>query len=395
MKHPTSIEIVDYRKGKLPSERAQEIEKHLSVCDSCLQAWEELEAVEAYLAAWEDPPVSEAFAEDAIQTIMCNETTHDLNLTGDLNDGWRGNLWFRRIVLAAGAVAATLLFQALVWNPLATPTTFRTILNLVPQALALTSEQAVPDTILVLTLYPDNTFSTSLLTGQYELEDLITELGGLVEKGRFKELFIVGTDIDNPVTFKTEKLQPLLEKLGIDSFTIGTGVVALETARELTATITLPLQMHRSLRSSLQITGIEPLVVSHVIQPTLPLIHLDPITLELTTHKLRLTPTVRVTPTRVRVRTRDYPDASLLADLLAPSQAVLTVNPDGTVLIDRAVIPEEELERSLRRLHLLNPGISLLILVREDAGPDDPGYRVMRIARRLGMSVSVKKVRDP
>ena len=455
MKHPTSIELVDYRKEKLPPERAQEIEEHLSVCDSCLQAWEELEAVESHLAAWEDPPVSETFAANAIQTIMYKEATHALNLTGDLNDGWRGNLWFRRIVLTAGAVAATLLFQVLVWNPLATPSTFRTILNLVPTAFAHTSEQAVPDTVLVLTLNSDNTFSTSLLTGQYELEDLITELSDLVEKGRFKKLLIVGTDVDNPVTFRTEKLQPLLEKLEIDSFMIGTGVVALETAGELTATIALPLNLdvshfHFSPDSLYQfssdslLTGyvsldtidyrvpyvdsfysptpiysqsvgsfislpvaslyfgdplytsplefLSPIIDFTILQPQS---FLSPFSLEIKAHRLGLDPSVRVTPGRVRARTRVYPDEVLLADLLSPSQAILTVNTDGSILFNRAVVPERELERALRRLRLLNPRISLLILVREEAGSDDPGYKVMEIAKRLGMSVSIKKVRDP
>ena len=399
MKHPTSIELVDFRQGKLPPEQALDIEHHIADCDICSRECNELAVIETHIAAWKDPPVSETLVADTMRILQLSKTVPDLNLTGNLNDGWRGNLWFRRIVLAAGAVAATLLLQVLVWNPLATPTKFRAIINLIQEAFALTSEQAVPDTILVLTLHPDNTFSTSLLTGQYELEDLITEMGDLVETGRFKELLIVGTDVDNPVNFRTEKLQPLLENLGIDSFTIGTGVVALDTARELTATMALPLRLDissfRFSADSLYSRPFEflsPTIDFTILQPQT---FLSPLSLEIKPHLLRLTPTVGITPSRIGLITRAYPAEVLLADLLSPSQAILTVNTDGNILIDRAVVQEGEFERALRRLQLLNPEISLLILIREDAGPDDPGYKMMEIAKRFGMSVSVKKVKEP
>ena len=402
MNHPISTELVDFRRGTLPPDRTLEIEEHLKTCDSCSQEYEELKAIETHLGAWEDPQLSTAFVVDTMGLIRLDESIRGRQLRGSQPVGWRGNLWLRRGALAAGTVAVTILFQTFVWNPFGAPDSIRAVFRLTPVAYAITSGEAVPDTILVLTLNQDLYLSTPLLPGQFgfdELKDLASALDSLGETGQFRSLFVVGPDADNPVTFRTEMLQPLLDALGIDSISTGTGVVALENRGEWTAWITMPLQMPTlSLNQTLTFNRL----ISIPLEARTPLysapLSLNPLTLDISLDKWRwwrYSPTIRVTPSILKQRSIANLNVALLADLLSSSQAILTVNTDGNIIINRAVIPEYELRQALMRLRLLNPRISVLVLVREDAGTDDPGYRVKEIIERLGIRVSVLIIRDP
>ncbi len=408
MNHPISTELVDFRRGTLPPDRTLEIEEHLKTCDSCSQEYEELKAIETHLGAWEDPQLSTAFVVDTMGLIRLDESIRGRQLRGSQPVGWRGNLWLRRGALAAGTVAVTILFQTFVWNPFGAPDSIRAVFRLTPVAYAITSGEAVPDTILVLTLNQDLYLSTPLLPGQFgfdELKDLASALDSLGETGQFRSLFVVGPDADNPVTFRTEMLQPLMDALGIDSISTGTGVVALENREEWTAWITPPLQMHAQLLNQSLLFN-QTLLLNQLIVPSLetamPLLTqsllLNPLTLDISLDKWRwwrYSPTIRVTPSILKQRSMANLNVALLADLLSSSQAILTVNTDGNIIINRAVIPEYELRQALMRLRLLNPRISVLVLVREDAGTDDPGYRVKEIIERLGIRVSVLIIRDP
>ncbi len=125
---------------------------------------------------------------------------------------------------------------------------------------------------------------------------------------------------------------------------------------------------------------------------------LHPLTLDISLDKWRwwqYSPTIRFSPGRIEQRAMANLDEALLADLLSPSQAILTVNTDGNILINRAMIAEHELQRTLRRLQQLNPDLSLVVLIREDAESQDHIFRVMEVARRLGIRVSERGVKYP
>jgi len=445
MKHPTSAELLDHRKGELPSEHTVEIEEHLQVCDSCREEWKGLEAMETYLAAWRDEEVSGTFVEDTMSIVGLEETAHGLTRSEPSSRTW--GLWSRRAALAAGAVAATLLFQTIVWNPLGGPITFRAIFDLTPTAAAAPADQAVPDTVLVLTVHPDETFSVPMLTGRYELDDLVRELTERVEKGTFTSILLLGTDAENPVTVCLKDLQPLLDEFGIETINAGKGVVSLDVAEEITARFQVPvriqsvplivsrldslrpyvalnLQRGVPLRDSLLAYVVRDSSRAYVVRDSLiRAVKFNPVVLEMTPQRMRLKPGVRIRPSSVRVYVRGDSarttvledavrifvtttevrdavagviEAALLDSLHAPVRAVLTVTPDGIVLMNRAAIPLEEIEDTLKRLRELNENISILILIPKGKGEDDPGYELAEIARRVGiMSVIVKKVKDP
>lgn len=436
MKHPTSAELLDHRKEELPPEHAVEIEEHLQVCDSCREEWKALEAMETHLAAWKDEEIPNTLVEDTMRVVDLEETAQSLNRSGSSSRTWR--LWSRRAALAAGAIAATLLFQTIVWNPLGGPITFRAIFDLTPTAFALPADQAVPDTVLVLTAHPDETFSTPLLTGQYELDDLVRELTGRIEKGTFTRILLLGTDAENPVTVCMKDLQPLLDELGIESINVGEGVVSLEVTEEIVARVRLPVIIQNLRTIVSHRDSLRPYVAlnlqmsaarrdsfrAYVVRDSLiKVLEVTPIVLEMTPQRLRVKPYVRIRPSSVRVYVRrdsartiviedsvralvtttevrdavaGVTEAALLDSLHAPVRAVLTVTADGMVLMNRAAFPLEEIEEALKRLLELNKDISILILIPKGKGEDDPGYELAEIARRVGiMSVIVKKVKNP
>lgn len=413
MSHPDSSELLDYRKGELPDERAREIEEHLEQCGECRAEWEALGRLERHLSAWGDEAATESFIEDTLE-LMEHEGVLETDLPGSGKRKVRSTpvLWFRRSVLAAGAIAATLLFQTLVWNPFSGPVTFHTFLSLAPTASAMPAGQAVPDTVLVLTLHPDKTLSTTLLTGQYEVDELIEELTARVEKGRFKTVLLLGTDPGEPVTFQTDKLQPLLDELEISELKVGEGVAAYTAVdvgeiREVVTRVAVPVETFEVQPrihyvyvsrpdSSYRLVTSDSMRVAVIYQDSLRVRNY------MVAHPIEVQITPRVENRRVRLRTppmvavyiRDTHAEAMLDSLLSPKQAVLTVGEGGMVLMNTAAVPIENIEESLKHLIERNPDISIVILVREDRGEDDPGYRLVEIANRLGItSITVKKVK--
>lgn len=64
------------------------------------------------------------------------------------------------------------------------------------------------------------------------------------------------------------------------------------------------------------------------------------------------------------------------------------------VLMNRAAVPIEEIEESLKNLKDYNSEVSLLILIPEGSGSGDRGYNIVKIANRLGIiKVSVKTIK--
>lgn len=80
--------------------------------------------------------------------------------------------------------------------------------------------------------------------------------------------------------------------------------------------------------------------------------------------------------------------------LIEVGSAVLTVTDSGIVLMNRAAVPIEEIEESLKNLKDYNSEVSLLILIPEGSGSGDLGYNIVEIANRLGIiKVSVKTIK--
>lgn len=216
MNHPDSAELIELHRGELPEDRAKAVEEHMRSCEKCHEEWKALGVLEQHLAEWHDISVSPSFVEETMEMTESERLASVAAIMGGKTRAASAYRWLRRFSLAAGAVAASFIFQAMVWNPLGTPGTFRAVFDLIPVAIALPAGQAVPDTVLVLTLYDDDTFETALLEGRFEVEDLIDELISIIDQGRYTKIVLVGKDPDAQVTFRLDKLQRLLDEFEIN-----------------------------------------------------------------------------------------------------------------------------------------------------------------------------------
>lgn len=412
MRHPDPSDLLDHRKGELPEEHAREIEFHLELCDECRAEWEAYGSLEERLGAWQPEDSRGEFA---------NETLRRLDSEGMIPTGRLGpregsrslSRWGRRAALATAVIAATLLFQVMVWNPFGEPTPFRAIISLTSPAYAMSAGQAVPDTILVLTVYHDETMSTRVIPGRYEIEELIDELIAILQPGQYTEILVVGDDPENPVSISTSDLDPLTEALDISTVRFGEGIVAFERIRnEILARIQVPV--HTVLREQVVRAAVsDSLQRTVVMLGGVPVIASIPdsllsgaIEIRMTPQRLRIQPRVRVNvvpqveiaQSIVTQQIRERIIETLHNSLSVPIRAVLIVNEAGLVLLDRAAVPVDEVEGALRRLKERNPEITLLILIHEGGEEDDPGYLLVKIANELGIErITIKKVKkeDP
>ncbi len=423
MRHPDPSDLLDHRKGELPEEHAREIELHLELCDECRAEWETYGSLEQRLGAWQPEETRGALANKTLQRLDREEMLPS-GRAEPVTRSRRLPRWARRATLATVAVAASLLFQAMVWNPFGELAPFRAIISLTSPAYAMSAGQAAPDTILVLTVHQDKTMSTRVIPGSHEIDELIDELIALLQPGQYTEILVVGDDPENQVTISTSDLDPLTEALEISSVRFGEGIVAFERIRnEILAYVQVPVHTIRT-----------DYVIRHaLIDSVRAAVDLDMDragTLHLVADSLRViiarsalvvdslltgTVEIRMTPQRLRIqpqiRVNVIPHIEIAQSIIGqqiieriiearidslsvPIRAVLTVNKDGLVLLDRSAVPVDEVEGALRRLKDRNPGIALLILIPEGSGEDNPGYLLVKIARDLGIEkVTVKKVK--
>jgi len=422
MNHPDSAELTELHRGELLEDRVRAVEEHLRTCEKCHEEWKALGVLEQHLAEWHDTSVSPSFVQETMEMVETERSTPVTEIKGYKTRAAFAYRWLRRFSLAAGAVAASLLFQAMIWNPLGTSGTFTAVFDLIPAALALPAGQAVPDTVLVLTLYNDDTFETALLEGRYEVEDLIDELLSIVDRDRFRKIVLVGKDPDAPMTFRLDKLQRLLDELEINNLVVGEGVMGLQITEDRVARVSVPVSVRAFRNIYTDQDSSRAYVIIHP-DSIRPIVEIRPIEVELSPLKLKIRPYIRLVRPDVRISIlEDSLRTILISDslrtiisrairpvevatlsgeisfnsLTAASNAVLTVTEDGIVLMNRAAVPIEEIEESLKNLMDYNTEISLLILIPGGSENESGklGYNIVEIANRLGIiKVSVKEIK--
>jgi hypothetical protein len=400
MKHPSSNELHDCRRGELPVERALEIESHLRECASCRREWQDLQSMESRLEAWEDRPVPPDFTDRTMRALE-----RDLG-------GWTGEtvvgrnrrpllrLWVRRIATAAAVVGATLLFQAGVWSPLPTTANIQAVFALAPSAVAEPADQAVPDSVLVLTAHPEHKYSVGFLEGTFTIEELVDRLEGRSDLVRYKSVKVVGADPDEPVTIHDEEFDPLLELLGSSSLTFGEGVMRFITIRDLNARVSgrvthievkprVAVLLADSTRSyiKIDIAGHDSTIVTRGVAT------LRGRDFEIITERDPESGRVRLVP-RIHVEIREDPDAETLRRMESPDELVIAITESGDLVIDHAVITTDDLSSILEGLRKRNPDLSLKVIMREGDAELVAESEIVTIANREGITrIVVKRVK--
>ncbi len=393
MKHPTPSELVDLQRGELPIERAREIRDHLETCEECRAGWEALENLAGRLSAWEDEPVSATFVGATMQAIDRAEAAA---ATAGRNTTFA---WFRRAAIAVAAVAASLLFQAFVWNPLDTPRSFRAIFDLIPEAAALTLGEAVPDTILVLTVHPDGKISTSLLPEEPgRLEDLIPRILEQTGDRDFRAILLLGADPEGSVTIDRRDLEPLLEELDIERITAGSGVVLVEGRSAVVARIGVPLRrvVTEVVRDTTDARGARIIQLrpraEYIVDVRADSLQTGSFAIEMRYERGEERPHIRLVHPYLILRSGTDSAQALRDSLTAPEQIVLTMTEDGQIITNWAVMPLEEFRDMAGRLIELSGGVSLLVLIPE--GEEAREMLLLQILREAGGErIEVKRIK--
>jgi negative regulator of sigma E activity len=310
MKCLSSDVIVEYLKGELSVRESQAVAAHAEGCERCRAELRSLASVGDHLSRWKDLPAPEGFAADVMAALDKAPVRSPVRPPGEARQsaGLRAKLrralgespWMTRLTPVAAAVALTVLFQLVVWSPLPKGERIKTVFALAAPASAGQIEPDGEEGRLVLTAYEDGTFRSGLTDGPLGAEKLFKILKDRYSKGDLSALVLQGEDPDNPVALELESLTLITEYFEISSVLVGPGV---------SATVGLP--------------------------------------------------SVEISPGRPSARAEP---SSELENLGAPSQVVALARKDGTVVLDRAVLPLEDFRAALEKLLELNPDLSVMIL---------------------------------
>lgn len=395
MKHPDSDEILEYFWEELSEERTHEIQEHLKMCEECRDEFHRLQAVGDRLAEWQDEPVAEESIENVRSRLQLLRATA-IEQTGVNGRARRSyGIWFRRVTGVAAVVALMLLFQTFIWNPIKSSVDLLAVFNLSTTAFAMPADQALPDTVLVITVHSDETFSTSLLSGRYKLSELTEELGALIPQGEFRHILLMGEEKADPVSLALEDLDSLKEELGIREVHVGEGVIGvasvlfenwmnLKDPRWLLS----PSSEYLFFNKDEGWTAGEGWTIrAFPGQEAFIAWSRD----SLFTNPLR---SANLHNFWIRSALTLDPDDVLLKALTEPSSVTATVDENGDYILSRAVVSVEEVEASLRKILDLDPELGLTILVKDEDDPGDAALRLESVARRLGFErITFKEVK--
>ncbi len=362
MTHPTSFDLMEYRRGELDAQRRHEILQHLEECEPCRNEWEKWVALEEDLAEWKAPRLSAA-AVDSIKSASYEAFQSSQKPTGTIK------LVVRRVLTTAAIIFLTFVFQSLVWNPVKPVIEYRTTLNLLPSMISMPTADAATSTTLYLTVHPNQMVSSQYLDGQHQLAEIGQQLLEAGLGSQFESVMIMGSNPERPVRFETDSLDDLQRDLEINAIEFGPGLMALE--------------LHDRFIGKLFFrAGIRPF-------PNTPGFEIRPHTVTIDSTVYSLSPG---TPMEIG----NEADEQILLNLRNPQQVILGVNTNDTVSLNHAIIPMNDINETLELLHNNSNGISLIILIQETMNIQQTGFRIANIANRVGIDrVMIKRIMTP
>jgi hypothetical protein len=330
MKHPNNSELLEYSR-KLPEPEQQEIiEAHLESCETCRREVDELRALGGRLGEWDDVDLPEDYVQAQIRLL-------DSRLQGVGAPRWRLTGRFRILspasirgaIIAATAVLSTIAVQGLFLSPLSMQREIRTVFEMAPLPLSYPAAGAIPDTMIVLNVHADGSYSTSIFEGVYSFEALKAQLAREVHRGEYWTLAVNATELRNPFNLRLKDLAFFKRKLGINEFRFWTDdVVARMSRRNLT------------LEELEQIVGAGQ-------------------------------PRIEVTPEGI--------------DIQALHQVNLTIGTNGSITLYGHVITMAEMLNILGNYHTLNPEGKLQIHYWESSVADSVLTLVLQLAGEVGI----------
>jgi hypothetical protein len=330
MKHPQGSDLLEFARDLLAPERRPDIERHLKECDVCRREVDECRALADQLLSWEDVEVPDAYVDAQMRLL-----TRRLELPGALHVFPLGKFTrftrahLREAVIAAMAILSTIAVQGLILNPMAMRRDIRTVFEMAPLPFSYPSAGAIPDTMIVLNVHADGSYSTSVFEGVYSLDALKAQLAREVNRGEYWTLAVNTTELRSPFNLRLDDLLFFKRKLGINEFRFWTDDVITRLARR-----------------NLTLEELEQIIGAGQAR-------------------------IEVSPQGI--------------DIESLHQVVLTIGTDGRLTIYGHILTMAEMHNLLRNYHALNPEGSLRIQYWAGGIADSIRAAVRELAEGVGI----------
>ncbi|MFC1629073.1 hypothetical protein ACFL3H_08180 [Gemmatimonadota bacterium] len=228
--------LLEYTQNLLPPGQREQVEDHIIACESCRQTVAETRAVGEKVKVWETIEVPDEYVD--AQLRLLEHRLQDLELDpGREQKVVRGRFpllsraGIRGAIIAATAVLSTIAVQGLILNPLSMEKEIRTVFEMTPLPLDYPVGGALPDTMIVLNVHADGSYSTSVFEGVYSFEALKTQLAREVNRGDYWTLAVDMSQLRNPFNLRFKDLVFFRKKLGIEEFRLWTDDIATKMSR--------------------------------------------------------------------------------------------------------------------------------------------------------------------
>lgn len=234
MSHPKISDLLEFCKNLLPAEQKGTIQEHIEACDSCRQEIADIDALIGKLESWSDTELSETYIDNQLK-LLDAESIGEGRKSRLLRFPLLSRSFVHGSIVAATAIISTIAVQSLILNPLNIQKQLRTVFEIAPLPLAYPIEGAIPDTMIVLNVHEDGSYSTSVFEGFYSLEALKSQLAREVNKGEYWTLVVNATKLRSPIRLRYKDLAFFKQKLGINEFRFWTeDVLSSMTSKNLT-----------------------------------------------------------------------------------------------------------------------------------------------------------------
>jgi len=330
MNHPQKSDLLEYSRGLLGPARSEGIRAHLNECEPCRREVEALEALGDELDLWPGIEVPEEYVAAQLRQLESRLDNEDTRRWPFLDRfPFLSPTAIRGAAIAATAVISTIAVQGLILTPMSMQREIRTVFEMAPLPLDYPSTGVMPDTMIVLNVHPDGSYSTSIFEGLYSFDALKDQLAREVPRGEYWTMAVNATELRSPVRLAFKDLVFFKKKLGINEFRFWTDDVVSRLARR-----------NLTLEELEQIVGAG--------QP------------------------------RIEVSQQGI-------DIEALHQVNLTIGTDGRITLYGHTMTMAEMSNLLRNYHTLNPEGGLIIQHWEGTSADSTLTAVQTLARQVGI----------
>jgi len=233
--HPEHSMLLEIAQDLLPPEQREQVEDHITTCDSCRLIVSETRSIGEKLEIWETIDVPDEYVDAQLRLLEHRLQDRELIFDGK-QKVVRGKFpvlnrtGIRGAIIAATAVLSTIAVQGLILNPLSIEKEIRTVFEMTPLPLEYPVGGA-PDTMIVLNVHADGSYSTSVFEGVYSFDALKAQLAREVNRGDYWTLAVDMSELRNPFSLRFKDLVFFRKKLGIEEFRIWTDDIVTRMSR--------------------------------------------------------------------------------------------------------------------------------------------------------------------